>query len=168
MKRIFFALVFSFAVIIVAAVVTARFGLWPVAATDTPPSWESRFGQSTLRASLTRRAAGLTNPFQPTADVLSAGKKTFAENCAGCHGEPGKPSQWGTRGFYPRVPQFNEQSPNLTAPQMFIAIKHGVRYSGMGAWDGMMSDEKIWQVSTFLEHINSLPPEVQAAPTPAQ
>ena len=168
MKRIFFALVVLFALIIVAGVVTAHFGLWPVAATDTPPSWESRFGQSALRASLARRAAGLTNPLRPTADVLSAGKKIFAENCAGCHGEQGKPSQWGTRNYYPRVPQFNDQPPDLSAPQMFIAIKYGIRYSGMGAWDGMMADEKIWQVSTFLEHINSLPAEVQTGPTPAQ
>ena len=45
---------------------------------------------------------------------------------------------------------------------MFVGIKHGIRYSGMGAWNGMMSDEEIWKVATFLEHIGSLPPEVQA------
>ena len=28
---------------------------------------------------------------------------------------------------------------------MFVAIKDGIRYSGMGAWDGMMSDEEIWK-----------------------
>ena len=44
---------------------------------------------------------------------------------------------------------------------MFVAIKDGIRYSGMGAWDGMMSDEEIWKVATFLEHIGSLPPEVE-------
>jgi hypothetical protein len=43
---------------------------------------------------------------------------------------------------------------------MFVAIKHGIRYSGMGGWD-MMTDEEIWKVATFLERIGSLPPEVQ-------
>jgi len=45
---------------------------------------------------------------------------------------------------------------------MSVANKDGIRYSGMGAWDGMMSDEEIWKVATFLEHIGSLPPEVVA------
>jgi hypothetical protein len=61
-----------------------------------------------------------------------------------------------------RVPQFIDNPPHLSAPQMFVAIKDGIRYSGMGAWDGMMSDEEIWKVETFLEHIGSLPPEVEA------
>src|ERR1041385_8550530 len=147
---------------IVAAVVTARLGLWPVAATARPPQLESALGQSALSASLSRRAAGLTNPVQPSNDVLLAGQKIFKLNCAGCHGTPGQPSQWGTQNFYPRVPQFGDQPPKLSAPQMFVAIKYGIRYTGMGGWNEMMSDEEIWKVATFLEHVGSLPPEVQA------
>jgi len=75
---------------------------------------------------------------------------------------PGQPSQWGTQNFYPRVPQFADHPPELSAPQMFVAIKYGIRHSGMGAWNGMMSDEEIWKVATLLEHIGSLPPEVQS------
>jgi mono/diheme cytochrome c family protein len=44
---------------------------------------------------------------------------------------------------------------------MLVAIKQWIRYSGMGAWNGMMSDEEIWKVATFLEQIGSLPPEVE-------
>ena len=40
---------------------------------------------------------------------------------------------------------------------MFVAIKDGILYSAMGAWDGMMSDEEIWKVATFLEHIGIAP-----------
>ena len=46
---------------------------------------------------------------------------------------------------------------------MFAVIKQGIRYSGMGAWDGMMSDTEIWQVVTFLSNIKSLPEPVAAA-----
>jgi hypothetical protein len=44
---------------------------------------------------------------------------------------------------------------------MFVAIKDGIRYSGMGAWNGMLSDEEIWKVAMFLEYVGSLPPEVE-------
>jgi mono/diheme cytochrome c family protein len=161
MKRIFLTILFLLGLIVGAAVLTARLGWWPVAATSRPPQLESALGQCVLSASLSRQAAGLTNPVQPSNDVLIAGLKIFKMNCTGCHGTPGQPSQWGTQNFYPRVPQFGDQPPKLTAPQMFVAIKYGIRYSGMGGWNGMMSDEEIWKAATFLEHIGSLPPEVQ-------
>jgi mono/diheme cytochrome c family protein len=161
MIRIILTAVGLIVLAVAAAVVTARLGLWPVAATARPPQLESTSGQAMLRASLSRRAAGLTNPLQPSSEVLIAGQKIFKTNCAGCHGTPDQPSQWGAQNFYPRVPQFADHPPALSAPQMFVAIKHGIRYSGMGAWNGMMSDEEIWKVATFLERIGSLPPEVQ-------
>ena len=32
----------------------------------------------------------------------------------------------------------------------------------MGAWEGEIPDEKIWQVVTFLSHLRNLPPDVEA------
>ena len=148
-----------FLVLVVA--IAARVGWWPVNATPVPPQWESAFGQATLQATLSRQARGLTNPIQPSNEVFLTGLKIFKMNCAGCHGSRGQPRQWGTRNFYPSVPQFADNPLHLSAPQMFVAIKDGIRYSGIGAWDGMMSDEEIWKVATFLEHIGSLPPEVE-------
>jgi mono/diheme cytochrome c family protein len=168
MKR-FIGVVLLFVVLVVLALwLTARSGFWAVNAMAAPPQFERNLNQSILQASLSRQARGLTNPLQPGNDVLLAGMKLFKANCAGCHGQAGQPSPWGTRGFYPRVPQFADQPPPLSAPQMFVAIKYGIRYSGMGAWDGMMPDEDIWKVATFLEHIGSLPPEVQASWKSAQ
>ena len=161
MKRIILTALSLILFLLLLVGVTARLGWWPVDATAVPPRWESKFGQALLQASLSNQAAGLANPIRPSNDVLIAGLKIFKMNCAGCHGSRGQPSQWGTENFYPRVPQFADNPPHLSAPQMFVAIKYGIRYSGMGAWDGMMSDEEIWKVATFLEHIGSLPPEVE-------
>ena len=162
MKRIILTTLSLILLSALVGAISARLGWWPVSATAMPPQWESAFGQVTLQASLSRQARRLTNPMQPSNEVLIAGLKIFKMNCAGCHGSRDQPSQWGTRNFYPRVPQFADNPSHLSAPQMFVAIKYGIRYSGMGAWDGMMSDEEIWKVATFLEHIGSLPPEVQA------
>jgi len=162
MKRIFGVLLVLIVILAVGAIVTARLGWWPIAATATPPSWEHGIMEPALRASLKRQSAGLTNPLSPTNEVLSSGMKIFKANCAGCHGVRGQPSNWGMHNFYPRVPQFADRAPHLTAPQMFVAIKHGIRYSGMGAWNGMLSDEQTWKVATFLEQIDKLPPDVEA------
>jgi hypothetical protein len=39
-------------------------------------------------------------------------------------------------------------------------VKHGVRYTGMGAWNGLLSDDEIWKVDTFLNRMENLPPRV--------
>ena len=147
MKRIILTMLSLILFLVLVVAIEARVGWWPVNATPVPPQWESAFGQATLQATLSRQARGLKNPIQPSNEVLLTGLKIFKMNCAGCHGSRGQPSQWGTRNFYPRVPQFADNPPHLSAPQMFVAIKDGIRYSGMGAWDGMMSDERFgkWQ-----------------------
>ena len=149
MKRIILTALSLILFLLLLVGVTARLGWWPVDATAMPPQWESKFGKALLQSSLSNRAADLANPIRPSNDVLIAGLKIFKMNCAGCHGSRDQPSQWGTENFYPRVPQFADNPPHLSAPQMFVAIKYGIRYSGMGAWNGMMSDEEIWKVATF-------------------
>jgi mono/diheme cytochrome c family protein len=44
--------------------------------------------------------------------------------------------------------------------QNFIIIQHGVRLSGMPAWNPTLSEQEIWQVTTFLSHMDKLPPQV--------
>lgn len=67
------------------------------------------------------------------------------------------------KAFILASPQFADVPSQLNAPQMFFVVKNGIRYSGMGAWDGMISDTEIWQVVTFLGSIHSLPEPVAAA-----
>jgi len=140
----------------------AWLGLWPSRATSAPSRWETAFAERTLRASLARYTVDLKNPVTVSDETILAGMKIFRTNRAGCHGEFGHLSHWGTRGFYPRVPQFADAPPSLTAPEMFLVVKNGIRYTGMGAWDGMLSDVEIWQFVTLLNNLKSLPEPVAA------
>jgi len=142
---------------------TAWLGLFAVPATGEPPSWEEALAERALHTSLARSARGLAAPIADDRETLLAGLKLYRNNCAGCHGDFGTPSSWGSKNFYPRVPQFPDDPPHLSVPEMYVAIKHGIRYSGMGAWNGMMSDEEIWRVALFLSRLDSLPAEVDSA-----
>ena len=133
MKRIILTMLSLILFLVLVVAIAARVGWWPVNATPVPPQWESAFGQATLQATLSRQARGLKNPIQPSNEGLLTGLKILKMNCAGCHGSRDQPSQWGTRNFYPSVPQFADNPPHLSAPQMFVAIKDGIRYSEMGA-----------------------------------
>lgn len=142
----------------------ARFGFLSSDAVSAPPGWETGFGEEALEASLERRAAGLRNPIAAGDEAaLLAGMRLYRENCAGCHGGARGPSQWGSGGFYPRVPQFwQEHHGHLTPAEAFVAVRDGIRYSGMGAWRGMMSEPEMWQVANFVSRMHALPPTVDA------
>ena len=63
--------------------------------------------------------------------------------------------------FYPRVPQFMKARPRLSESQNFYVIKYGVRWTAMPAWGNIMADSEVWQVVTFLSHLETMPPSVE-------
>lgn len=137
-------------------------GFLPSTATSEPPGIENNIAGRALDGSLERRAKGLRNPVSANdINALSMGMSIFSENCAGCHGTANKPSTWGSKGFYPRAPQFWQEDVDVTPEEAYAAIHDGIRYSGMGAWRDLIKDDAMWKVATFVSHIHRLPPELQ-------
>ena len=134
-------------------------------ATAEPPNWEISLGTRTLDASLERRSEGLKNPIAANdATALLAGRKLYAMNCSGCHGTAKAPSV-GSKGFYPRAPQFWQEGSDVSPEEAFAAIHDGIRYSGMGAWKGMMQEGDMWKVANFVAHVRDFQPRQGAKPT---
>ena len=132
----------------------AILGWLPSDAASNPPHWESSIGMRALDASLEKRSDALSNPVKASDPAaMAAGKKLYADNCAGCHGDSKGPSEWGAKGLYPRAPQFVQEGTDVNPKEAYAAIRDGVRYSGMGAWRGQLSDQQIWQVANFVAHI---------------
>ena len=146
-----FTLVFIFAVVL---------GTFKTEADIRPWRIETRFAQRILDASI-HRIRKERNPYSVDDAFLLSGLKLFKENCAGCHGSYGKQSDWGAKYFYPPVPQFSESAPpRRSEEEIFYIVQHGIRYSGMGGWSGLISKEQTWQVASFLSRLDSLPPQV--------
>ena len=162
MRKFFIGLLFGTLLLPLATVFTALSGLWPVTATADPPRWEKIIARQSFDHSVSRQAHRTPNPIVPSSDNLRAGMKIYRDACAGCHGDASKPSHWGSASFYPRVPQFGFEPPTKPDWQLFWIVKHGIRYSGMAAWDGELPDQKIWAVVTFLADLRSLPPDLRA------
>ena len=136
--------------------IAAVAGLLPSNSVAEPPKWEASLGMRALDASLEKRSKGLINPARPN-DVasLAAGRKIYANNCAGCHGDSKGPSDWGAKDFYPRPPQFFQEGADVDPAEAFTAIHDGIRYSGMGAWAGQMKDGDMWKVANFVATIRA-------------
>jgi thiosulfate dehydrogenase len=161
MRNFSVGFIVGFLILPLIVLIAASAGLWNSQATAEPSSMETRLARLAFSQSVRRQAPIQPNPVEANDQNLLDGLKIFRNDCAGCHGDYGKPSSWGTTSFSPRVPQFADEPPTSPEWQLFFIVKNGVRYSGMGAWDKQIPDEDIWKVVTFLTHLRSLPPQVQ-------
>ena len=87
--------------------------------------------------------------------------KIYTMNCAGCHGGlDNKPSVL-QHNFYPPVPQLILDPLDDPDWHVYYAVRTGVRYTGMPAWNKVLSEEDMWKVTGFLTHLEKLPAPVQ-------
>lgn len=163
MARILVGFLLGIVIALVAVFCYVRFGFVDPRADIAIGSLESKLAMPALDASVDRRAPDLKNPVQPTADNLIAGMKIYQSDCSGCHGDIQHPHIAFGDAFYPRAPQFAEDAPDMPENQNFYIIQHGVRLSGMPAWGKVLKEQDLWTVTTFLSHMDKLPPEVSAA-----
>jgi mono/diheme cytochrome c family protein len=139
-------------------------------AADQKPSFvESDLAMDAVDASTDRRAPDAKNPVEPTEANIAAGAQLYLDHCAGCHGVPSNPDSQFARSFYPPVPEFFRDAPDMSESQNFYIIQHGIRWTGMPAWSKTLSETQIWQVVTLLANVEKLPPAAQKVfgPQPA-
>lgn len=128
---------------------------------DVPESvLERRVAMPSLDASLDRHAPQAHNPIPLTDDNLLAGMKIYQTNCAGCHGDIHQRHQTFGDAFYPRAPQFMEDTPDMPENQNFYIVQHGIRLTGMPAFGSSLKEQEVWQVITFLSYMDKLSPEL--------
>lgn len=149
--------------VLLAVFCYVRLGFVDPRADVEPGSLEKKLAMPALDASVDKRAPSTKNPFQPTEENLMSGMKIYQANCSGCHGDISHSHLAFGDSFYPRAPQFVEDSPDMPENQNFYIIQHGVRLSGMPAWKASLQESEVWQVTTFLSNMDKLPPPVLAA-----
>ena len=159
MKNFVLGIVATLLVLVIGAFAYLRLGLIDTRASLEPSSTESGLAMSFLDASVDRHASEIRMPIESNPAVLTDGVKIYRQSCSGCHGDPAHPQS--ALLFYPRAPQFMKDAPDMPPNQNFYIIKYGVRWTGMPAWEGVLSDAQIWKVVAFLSKMDHLPPGVE-------
>jgi thiosulfate dehydrogenase len=160
MRNFFLGFLTAVIVAIVAGFSFLRLGFMDPRA-DVPVSLlEQKVAMPSLDASVDRHAPEVKNPVDATVASLIAGMKVYQADCASCHGDIKHTHGTLAEAFYPRAPQFMEDAPDMPENQNLYIIQHGIRLSGMPGWKQALSDQQLWEVTTFLSHMDKLPPEV--------
>ncbi len=92
--------------------------------------------------------AGLTNPLG--AEAAPEGAKIFKGYCESCHGPQGHGDGPAGAALNPKPKNLAEFAPTVGDDYLFWRVSAGVPGSSMVGWKGILKDEQIWQVITFI------------------
>jgi mono/diheme cytochrome c family protein len=92
--------------------------------------------------------AGLTNPLG--ADAAADGAEIFKINCTPCHGTKGHGDGPAGAALDPAPRDLAELQSLVGDDYLFWRINTGKPGTSMVAWQGILSDEEIWQVVAFI------------------
>lgn len=98
--------------------------------------------------------AGLVNPFSDEPEAIAQGEILFRANCTSCHGLTGEGDGPAAGNLDPPPGDLAARQTNLSDSYMFWRISEGGLMdpfnSLMPGWKGLMSEEDIWQVITYI------------------
>jgi thiosulfate dehydrogenase len=152
-----------------------KFGPLPVAVADQPFPFEKQVVRLPLGARIDREPK--TAPFGTSEDVFESGAHIYRAQCAGCHGTPGHDVPY-AKHMYPAAPQLWKKHArgNVVgvsddeAGETYWKVANGLRLTGMPAFNHVLSDTEMWQVSLLLKNADKDLPnpvaQILNAPTP--
>src|ERR1700735_176112 len=148
-------------ILVAATFGLAILGFFPTQANIAPPRLEGRVASQARDASMERRAPRMTNPLTASDQNLIDGMKIYYVNCSLCHGGLDRKPAALAKNFYPPVPNLISDPPDDPEWHIFFTIRTGSRFTGMPAWEGVLSEQDMWKLTSFLSHMDKLPPAVQ-------
>jgi mono/diheme cytochrome c family protein len=145
---------------------------WVQAAADRRPGAFERWAAlHSLHTAIRRESQGLVDPLPSGDESFLRGARVYEANCLVCHGSADGKASAIARGLNVSPPQFAfDGVDDDPEGETYWKVKHGIRFTGMPAYGGSLSEEEMWQVTRFVSHLPHLPPAAatawQAMPTP--
>jgi len=166
-KGLILGVVLTIAAAAACAYAVVETGTIPAAAENGKPvpleHWAAR---TSLRATLAAEAPKGPNPVPLTEANLIDGIGLFQKHCAICHGTARGDTTASAiaRGEYPPPPQMASDGVEDDPEGWTVwKIDHGIRWTGMPAWHGVLNTQQIWTLALFLKHMDKLPPAAEQA-----
>jgi mono/diheme cytochrome c family protein len=161
MGKFLLGVIVTVLVLILGGLGIAMLGFIPTTANVAPSHLEQHLANTAMDASMERHAPHVANPLIPSDQNLIDGMKLYTMNCALCHGTLDRKPAALAKNFYPPAPNLISDPPDDPEWHIFFTIRTGSRLTAMPAWEGVLSESDMWKLTSFLSHIDKLPPAVQ-------
>jgi mono/diheme cytochrome c family protein len=157
-------IVVTVGVIVVGGYLYLHYGHPPVAAADPAFPMEAQIVHVPLEARIQREIQ--QPPFPASEDAFESGATVYKNECAFCHGLPGQDSKFGNA-MYPSAPQLfkKHKQGNVVGVsddepgEIYWKVKNGIRLTGMPAYQHILDDSDMWDVSLLLKNADQQLPD---------
>jgi len=172
MGKFLFGLILGLIVIPVGVYMYFSSGSAPVATASAPMPFEKMLAGLALHARL-KKEMPTSAPVPADEANFAAGAQVYKDNCAVCHGLPGKPQTAIAAGMFPKPPKLMEGKgvTDDEPGETYWKVSGGIRMTGMPGFDKTLSPTQMWQVSLLCANADKLSESVKnsltgAAPPP--
>lgn len=126
-------------------------GIYNVASTSqhtTPVYWMLI---TTLRQSVFAHAQAIQAPNLDDPALTRRGMVLYDQYCVPCHGAPGIPLEAIGMGLTPLPKNLAETARHWRSEQIYWVVRHGLKMTGMPAWEYRFGEEDLWAIAGFVK-----------------
>lgn len=138
-------------------------GYYNVGATRSHFQWVHSLLEIGLRESVRHHARDIAAPLNPGPAVVLRGAGLYRDNCVTCHGAPGVAQGDIGKSMQPIPGPLADAARRWRPNELYWITRHGIKMSGMPAWEFHLADDDIWSVVAFLTVLPTLSPPAYTA-----
>lgn len=94
--------------------------------------------------------------------MIARGAACFNDKCVQCHGAPGVAQGDIGKSMQPLPGPLVDATQHFHARELYWITKHGIRLSGMPAWEFRLTDAELWDMVAFMQRLPDLTPQAYA------
>ncbi|RYF40006.1 MAG: cytochrome c, partial [Comamonadaceae bacterium] len=140
-------------------------GLYNVASTEQHTQVVFSALETAMRQSVRLRARDIETPALDDERMVQLGAACFRDNCVQCHGAPGVAQSNIGKSMQPVPGPLVDAGQRLRPRELYWVTRHGIKMSGMPAWEFHLADDELWATVAFLARLPDLTPQQYAAMT---
>ena len=112
--------------------------------------------EKTMHQSVRLRASGIDAPALDAGGMVSRGAACYLDKCVQCHGGPGVAQAEIGRSMQPLPGPLVDASAKWRPQEIYWITRHGIKMSGMPAWQHRLPDADLWALVAFMQHLPTL------------
>jgi len=151
--RLLIGLLAAAIVVIAGAAAFVYSGIYDIAATEqhtAPVFWVLK---TTMRRAIQHHARDVNVPRLADPTLISKGRTLFVAHCSRCHGAPGVAPEPFVLGLRPTPANLANTGIEWPPAQLYWAIKHGMKLTGMPAWEYRLADDDLWAIVAYIQRM---------------
>ena len=151
-----------------AGLVVVYGGIYDISATSPHLQPVYSMLETTMRHSVRRNAQGIEPPALDTPERILRGAALYRDQCVQCHGAPGVAQGDIGKSMQPLPGPLVDALQRWRPREIYWITRHGIKMSGMPAWQFRMDDAQLWDVVAFVQRLPELTPQAYAEATRAE